>query len=156
MSLLTFLSDNNIDLFHYKMTITNCRPSQKSKSVIQIQNGATWTSKKNRDGIRCHRGVTIPYWPVAPAVCSLQESWILHTHIVNFVVLLWYDCMVLTLWILNYEHILYIFIAILMLIFVLCLKIINPFYEKNHVMSNYINNKLKCIYNDWIYPLFYI
>lgn len=87
-------------------------------------------------------------------MCSLLECWILHTHIVNYVVLLWYDCMVLTLWILDYEHILYIFIAFLMLMFVLWLNIFHPFYEKNHVMSNYINNKSKCMYNDWIYPFF--
>lgn len=86
----------------------------------------------------------------------------LHTHIVNYVVLLWYDCMVLTLWILNYEHILYIFIAILMLMFVLCFNIFNPFYEKTtscqiisiinrnaFIMFEFIRSPLKSSRQQW-------
>lgn len=86
----------------------------------------------------------------------------LHTHIVNYVVLLWYDRMVLTLWILNYEHILYIFIAISMLMFVLCFNIFNPFYEKTtscqiisiinrnaFIMFEFIRSPLKSSRQQW-------
>jgi hypothetical protein len=55
-----------------KITISN--QSHKSYRKHKSENGRTRTSEYIRGGIRCHGGVSIPCWPVAPANTLLLVS----------------------------------------------------------------------------------
>jgi hypothetical protein len=57
-----------------KITISN--QSRKSKRKYKSENGSTRTSEYIRGGIRCHGGVSIPFWPVTPAVSPIS-TWII-------------------------------------------------------------------------------
>jgi hypothetical protein len=52
-----------------KITISN--QSRKSKRKYKSENERTRTSEYIRGGIRCHGGVSIPCWPVTPAVSPI-------------------------------------------------------------------------------------
>jgi hypothetical protein len=56
------------DILHEMTKITISNQSRKSKTKYKSENGRTRTSKYIRGGIRCHGGVSIPCWPVTPAV----------------------------------------------------------------------------------------
>jgi ribosomal protein S17E len=53
-----------------KITISN--QSHKSYRKYKSENGRTRTSEYIRSGIRCHGGVSIPCWPVTPAVSPIS------------------------------------------------------------------------------------
>jgi hypothetical protein len=53
-----------------KITIRN--RSHKSYRKYKSENGRTRTSEYIRGGIRCHGGVSIPCWPVTPAVSPIS------------------------------------------------------------------------------------
>jgi hypothetical protein len=65
-----------------KITISN--QSHKSYRKYKSENGCTRTSAYIRGGIRCHGGVSIPCWPVTPAVSPIStfdKRWIcIHDH----------------------------------------------------------------------------
>ena len=54
--------------------ITNSNLSHKSYRKYKSENGRTRTSEYIRGGIRCHGGVSIPCWPVAPAVSPVSKN----------------------------------------------------------------------------------
>jgi hypothetical protein len=59
---------------HYEMTnIMNSNQSHKSFRKYKSENGRTRASEYIRGGIRCHGRVSIPCWPVTPAVSPISK-----------------------------------------------------------------------------------
>jgi hypothetical protein len=56
---------------HERTKITNSNQSHKSYGKYKSENGRTWTSEYIRGGIRCQGGVSIPCWPVIPALSPI-------------------------------------------------------------------------------------